>query len=526
MTAVEPRPARIRVRTDLIVVLGAPFLLGVLLCAVELNTRSLWLDEGATVAITSQHGAALWSGIAHDGGNMLLYYLLIHLVGLIFGQATWVLRLPSLLATATTGALVAALGLRLLGDRRQSLIAGMLTMVSLPLVFWGQDARGYALMVAFCTASMLSYVCVLGIGGADEPAASGLSRSVIAYVLTTAAALYVGYDAGLVLFGQLALLALYRERAPVVFRALAAVVLLCVPLLILALERGSGQLFWVPPINSAVLGQSALTLMSAGMPPNFHYTATTVITVGLSGLVLLGALGLVAQVARRSADRRRHMQLWVLVTWLLAPMVVALLAYAAGEPVELARCSILLMPAISLLIVWALTQPPVPLWAGAGVIVALTVLRLVQVLPTYGVSPEGWKGAVAYVQAVDHDRPACAVFYPQDGRQVFDYYMTREGDGIAAALRPMLPSLPWGQARPYVERYGTLDPSQLRSVSSSCARVFLVASHVGQSNGPAGSRAHLQGYRELQASLAGRYPVHSVRQFGWAAPVYVTEYSR
>ena len=53
---------------------------------ISLTTRSLWLDEAATVAIASQHGSALWSAIAHDGGNMLGYYALLHVLVGWFGH--------------------------------------------------------------------------------------------------------------------------------------------------------------------------------------------------------------------------------------------------------------------------------------------------------------------------------------------------------------------------------------------------------------------------------------------------------
>ena len=69
---------------------------------------------------------------------------------------------------------------------------------------------------------------------------------------------------------QLALLLLFRERARLVIGCLALVAVLCVPLLVLAAERGSGQLFWVTPLSWRVAGQAALTLLSAGC----HRTST------------------------------------------------------------------------------------------------------------------------------------------------------------------------------------------------------------------------------------------------------------
>jgi len=72
---------------------------------------------------------------------MLLYYLLLHVMISLFGDATWVMRLPSLLADATTGGLVVVIGLRLLAtapggrgrpaDRHQRAARVL-----------GQDARG------------------------------------------------------------------------------------------------------------------------------------------------------------------------------------------------------------------------------------------------------------------------------------------------------------------------------------------------------------------------------------------------
>src|SRR5581483_5352178 len=58
--------------------LGVPCLVAAVLCALELSARSLWLDEGASVSIASQHGAALWHAFARDGGNMIAYYALLH----------------------------------------------------------------------------------------------------------------------------------------------------------------------------------------------------------------------------------------------------------------------------------------------------------------------------------------------------------------------------------------------------------------------------------------------------------------
>ncbi len=282
-----------------------PAIAGAIVCLVDLNTRSLWLDEGSTFAIASQGGAALWHGISHDGGNMLAYYLLMHVVIGLFGDAAWVMRMPSVMASAATGALVAAIARRLFDDPRTTIAAGLLTVISLPLVFWGQDARGYALLVAFTCASFLALIAILQTPIRYEPSRA----SVIAYVVTLVLAFYVGYDVALVIPAQVVLLLVFRERARVVIGCLAVVAALCVPLAVMAASRGSGQLFWVTPLSLRILRQAAVTLLSAGLPPNFHDTFTTVATVAVMGLSAVVAIVCVGRGARGAPRPPPHTQL-------------------------------------------------------------------------------------------------------------------------------------------------------------------------------------------------------------------------
>ncbi len=510
------------VRSDLIAV-AIPALLGLVLAAVELSTRSLWLDEGSTFAIASQHGAALWRGIKGDGGNMLAYYLLMHAVISWFGHAIWVLRLPSVLANGVTGALVAAIGIRLFADRRIAIAGGLLTVVSLPLVFWGQNVRGYALLVTLATASFLTLIAIL-----QTPAGRAPGRGVVAgYVLTTLAALYVGYDVALVIPAQLALLLVFRERARVVISCLAVVLVLCIPLLVLAAQRGSGQLFWVPALTWNFAHQAVLTLISAGMPPDFHDTATTVATEIVMSLAVIAALVLAVRAVMRSRTRRPgSWQLLLVLAWTLIPTVLGLVLYAAGQPIELARITILMMPALALLLAWALFQPFIPPALSIFLCAVLLVLRLAQVIPNYGVSPEDWKAATAYVVAnTSADRPACIIFYPQDGREPFDYYLPAGGSS-RTALTPALPPLPWPTVRPFVERYGTLGAGQRASIVSGCSRLWLVSSHQGNRDGTTQSRVHLARYSALEQALGRLYPQTRQRVFGWSSTVRVRLFYR
>jgi mannosyltransferase len=501
---------------------------GAVVSAVGLGTRSLWLDEGSTFAIASQHGSALWHAVGHDGGNMLAYYLLMHVVIAWFGHAAWVLRLPSVVANAATGGLVAAIALRLFADRRLATAAGLLTVISLPLVFWGQNARGYALLVTLSVGSFLALVAILQAPSHRRPSSVAIS----AYVLSTLAALYVGYDAALLIPAQLALLLVFRARARLVIGCLALVLIACVPLLVLAAGRGSGQLFWVVPLSWQVAQQAAETLLSAGMPPNFHTTATSVATEIVMGVAVLAAIALAARTSLPAARRLRSGSLMLVLSWAVVPLVLATVLYAAGEPIELARITILVMPALALALAWMLFQAGLAPSAGILLCAALLVLRLAQLLPSYGVSSEPWNAATAYVlSATSAAKPACVVFYPQDGREPFDYYLQQLGrpqGNPAPSLRPILPSAAWNRVRPFIEVYGTLDAVHARPprFASECPRLWLIGSHEGQAHATRKSAANLRRYRQLERGFARLYPSSTARAFGWASTIHTTLYRR
>jgi hypothetical protein len=268
-----------------------------------------------------------------------------------------------------------------------------------------------------------------------------------------------------------------------------------------------------------------VTLTSAGLPPNFHETATTALTAVLTGLLLIASLVVAIRTVRRDGAREAW-PLTLLASWLLVPSVIALAALVAGQPVELARTTILVMPALSMLIGWVLVRPEVPRWAGGTALVVILGLRVAQLAPSYGTSPEDWQAAAHYMFATTAAAPACVAFYPEDGRMPFDYYVKRAPGATAAALTPVLPALPWQTVRPYVERYRTLDAGQRAGIGSRCPQLWLLVSHQGQPQGPAQARRNYAEYRQLLATLKQDYPRVQRRKFGWAAAVRVYRFKR
>jgi len=495
----------------------------------RLGTRSIWIDESASISIASQHGAALGAAMAHDGGNMLVYYALLHVLIGAFGNGILVIRTPSAIATAFTVAIVSLLTKRFFGTAVGA-AAALLSAVSLPLVFWGQDARAYAIMTALVAASFLAFVALV-----DREATTSPNKwAFVAYVVATTLAMYMSFIAVLVVPAQLLSLVCHRRRLRPVAFALALSALCCIPLAVLATGRGAGQLFWVPRPDLSGLNAVLEELTSAGLQPQFALTATSYALLALSLVLLATAVvGAVRALSRRD-DERSAFALVLLVGWLVLPFLLALVESEIGQSVFVPRNLLISLPPAGILLALVAfrladghrSRPGSNTASRLGwlVVVGFVGLRALQLAPSYGISPEDWHSAVAHVLA--SDKPGdCVAFYPSDGRMAFEYYIGRQASSVLSAPRPVLPAETWGKVTPYVEAYTTFSPAALSRVVASCPRLWLVASHQGMANGPAGSVAHYLRYHQLRAALESAYARRETSSFGYADPVEVELFS-
>ena len=485
---------------------------------------------------------------------MLGYYGLIHVLISAFGNGAVVVRLPAAIASAATVALTSMIGLRLWG-RMPALVAGLLAAVSLPLVYWGQDARGYTPMIAFVAASFLLLVIALQ---QDRP-----SRWLWAgYVAVTTLSVYMGLEAVLVLPAQVLLLIWYRNRALWLLSALIVSGLLCIPLAVLATGRGSAQIFWIPLPDAFTIKQVLLTLSSAGLEPQF-YTSTSDVLRVLTEVLVGGALGLIVwQIAWRQS-RAAAWKPVLAASWLILPGIVAYVFSELGKSMFEARYLLLSLPGLALLLAWLIVgvarldfnlapsdehpadrdgpaagDPDGP-WArrrsgswlppagrrtvqvlAIALVVGLIVLRSIQLAPSYGVSTEPWRSVTARVLA--HSRPGdCIAFYPLDARMPFRYYLPTG----ATPPHPVLPVLPWNQVRPFVEAYATLSPAQIDRLPASCSRMWLVSSHQGRNDGTAVGARHYQRFLGLSTAIGQEYFRSKTTTYGREHLITVVLYS-
>ena len=492
--------------------IAGPAALAAVLCLIGLGGRSLGFDEGATASIAAQHGSALWRAIAHDGGNMSAYYLLMHVLIGVFGNGLVVLRLPSVIATVATVALIGLIAERLFADRRVVVGAGLLAAVSLPLVYWGQTARGYAPMVAFVCAGFLAFVALVDPQG-DAPPGWG---PWLAYVAAMTLAMYCSFVAALVIPAQLLALLYRRGSARRYGSALVAIAVLCVPLAVLAVRRGSGQLFWVQPPSRMVDTQVLQSLTSAGLQPVFHHSFTT---KALMWATLAAIIALVADTARRW---RRGEAVWgmgLVLAWCVLPGALTFLYSVLKQPVFVPRNVLMSTPAVALALAPALGDRRWPRYLAPALLVVVLAARAIPVVRAANVSPEPWQAVTADVLA--QARPGdCVTFYPADARMAFQYYV---GTGAATrrAPRSVLPVIPWGVVRPFVEDYAIPSPAALARRTAGCERMWLVSSHEGQANGPPQARAHRARWFALAGELQRRFGSGPVRKYGYASIIHV-----
>jgi mannosyltransferase len=499
-------------------VIAGPAVLAAVLSLIGLTARSLGFDEGATASIAAQHGAALWRAIAHDGGNMSGYSLLMHVLIGPFGNGLVVLRLPSVIATVATVALIAVIAERLYDDRRVSLGAGVLAAVSLPLLYWGQTARGYALMVALVCAAMGAFLALVDVDADVHAGAGGAPRRGpwVVFVVAMTLAMYCSFVAALVIAAQLLAVLARRGAVRRYATALVAIAVLCAPLAILAIRRGSGQLFWVQPPSRMVDTQVLQSVTSAGLQPVFHHSFTT---KALMWATLAAVVALVIDTALR---RRRGDSVWgmgLVLAWCVLPGALTFLYSLIWHPIFVPRNVLMSTPAVALAFAPALADRRWPRYAAPALLAAVLAARAIPVVRAYGVSSEPWQHVTATVLAQTRAGD-CVAFYPADARMAFQYYV---GTGAATrrAPRSVLPVLPWGVVRPFVEDYAVPPGWALARRSAGCARMWLISSHEGQPNGPAQARAHRARWFGLASELERRFGSGRVYKFGYASIIHV-----
>ncbi|MGH2956938.1 MAG: glycosyltransferase family 39 protein [Solirubrobacterales bacterium] len=392
--------------------------------------RGIWVDEAISVHQAQMSLPDMLDDLRETDRHPPLHYLILWVVVRLFGVGELAVRAPSILASV---ALVPALFVtaRELFDRRTGLVAAALAAVA-PLVIWyGQEARMYALFMLLATLALWAQVMVLR---------DGRRRYWVAYGAITIALLYTHYFAIIPIAIQqlvFAIAAWKRAHAGLPVRNLMigcwltwlALLLAAAPLAPFAHEQfehdqAAGTGFGGVPGAGAPTTPDGSSVSAYAVLSNFvwaiwgyHADSTMLRIAALWPLLMLLSLGLLGQ--RRSASTR------VVLALALGPVIALLLIGLEKRDLFEVRYFMGAVPMMLLLLARAVaggTRRRTPALVASAVLVATLVVGLAdQQLNSRNPRAYDFKGALTPV--AERVRPGDTVVYaPEYLRDVIGYY--------------------------------------------------------------------------------------------------------
>jgi uncharacterized membrane protein len=153
----ESQPVMLNTTRRIVTIVGAAFLVGLVIRTLLLDSKSLWLDEALSIKLAADPNL-LW-GAGFDNAHPPLYYTLLH-YWLPLGESEFTLRLSSALVGSLAIPLSYALAVRL-ADQKVALTTIWLTALAPLLVWYAQELRSYSLFMVLGLLASLAFVNLL-----------------------------------------------------------------------------------------------------------------------------------------------------------------------------------------------------------------------------------------------------------------------------------------------------------------------------------------------------------------------------
>src|SRR5574341_530026 len=454
----------------------------------NIEAQSLWNDEGNSARIAERPISAIVEGAAgdiHPPG----YYLLLAGWRTLAGQSEFALRMLSALAGVLTVGVVYVIGASLF-ERRVGLIGALLAALSPFQVYYGQEARMYALVGLLAALSIWLTGKVLALPGQMIAGRFNRRRALaifVAYVLTNTAGLYTHYSFPLILLAETLVFLIWLIRRVVRrvgARGLSPLRTLAHGLIVWIILHLPAVLLFAPWIPNAVRQittwprSSSSAVAAAGVLSTLFYGATISPDAARNGLLPLALLAGVGLFPPLDLERRYLSfveRAGLIAAWLAAP-VLALIVVGAMSPAFLkfllpSNLALMLLAARGLVIGWELGKP-VPM---ASTLNALLICITIAAALILGLLP-GWEsltnlyGNPAYARdnyramaarILSEAGPDAAVILDAPNQwEVFTYYFPDgpnvaplPNDSTAETLDRLLPehgriyALYWGEAQ-------------------------------------------------------------------------------
>jgi hypothetical protein len=391
---------------------GGLMLLALALRLIGLGARPLWLDEAYSAWFAAKDWHYLWTAVPTYEPHPPFYYSLLKLWRGLFGGSAVALRSFSLVCGVATVPLVVAASFELERQRPSGRpllcagVAGFLAGASPMLIFLGQEARPYPLLIfayALSTLGLLRLMrefkggvpgewrswLMLAVGTELGLWAHGLGA---VYALCLAAALAPAWLKGPV----------GRSRLTRGLAAAASVAALYVPCLLMMMNRagdwGAGWLSWTPDMLLQLLGLYSVPVELLSLA-----SAIAALT-----LVLLAKRAVQAGMKERGWSAHRA----ILLLWWGPPLIAALVSQLF-IPIFLARTLAPTLIPAALALGGALAR--VETRRERFALAAALLITLIPASIQIAVRPasERWDQVAAYLRL--HVRPGDEVWlYPND----------------------------------------------------------------------------------------------------------------
>lgn len=371
----------------------------------HLGTKSLWLDEGATVALARASWQHFWWVWWHGEANLQTIYFLFMRVWVHGGLSETWLRLPSALFGVASIPLLYTLARKFTGVMGALVAAALLTF-NPTHVYYSQEARSYTLAILLVLLSTSFFV---------EAVQSNRTRDWLCWTICGIAVFYSHDLAALVLVAQVA--SLFLKARPVPWRrglSFGAIIfVLAIPGLTYVFRASPENLHfaWMPRPSPLEFWHLAMFFGGSG------------VKVALAIVLWIAGICLVLRKRRDDAadDFWRGM---LIVLWAVIPPVILALI-SLREPLFLQRYMVFSLPATILLA--ALGVDALRKWKiGLLLVIALCAMSLPSIVKDYAKPREDWRGASIAVLSGATLGDA-VVFFPFYTRIMLDYYGARLG---------------------------------------------------------------------------------------------------
>ncbi len=399
-------------------------LLLLITAAFGLTRRGIWLDEAYTWSIVAQPDTASFIDALDLTVSNMFGYMLIMRVVTVFGDSATVLRLPSVIFALATIGMVWLIARRVATVRAAG-IAALLAGASVPLTFYGFEARSYAMLACL---SAVSWFLLLRALESDRP--RDWLWLGIATLLTISA-----HVIALVALPSIGVAVLLKHRIDrAILRLIPVGLAAATGLGLIAISARRDAAGFPPPLSLDVIVRSARLLAGD------H----GVLTRDGSGFVLIlaflsiFALALVQQWLQRS---ERSAESWMIWIWLLGPPLTTTIV-SVVEPLLWHRMLIGSLPA-TFVVVGTFLADFSRRAVAMATLVALVGLGIVR---TERIATDDlWEFEALSSELRARSEPGDVLTFTQPWERAgLDYYFRDEADRFVA-VPPIGPVLDYGE---------------------------------------------------------------------------------